>query len=87
MPLSKTGLSTRLKTEIEAKFGSAPFPVDLKKFTDAMANAIVDEIVANITITLSSNDIPIAPGSFVAGVVPVTGLGLQTPVTLNNKVT
>ena len=84
MPLSKSGLSTRLKDEIESKFGAA----DLQKFTDALANAIVDEIVENLRMSLSSNDIPISPGTFKDSTAAlITGKGVSDSVTLNGKFT
>lgn len=88
MPLSKSGLSTRLKDEIESNFGAAPFVADLQKFTDALANAIVDEIVENLRMSLSSNDIPISPGTFKDSTAAlITGKGVSDSVTLNGKFT
>ena len=51
MPLTKASLSTKLQTELQGIFGTADDAVQLKKVTDAIAKAVVDEIQQNGTAT------------------------------------
>ena len=63
MALSQASLSTKIQTEIIALYGVADDSALLKKFADAMAKAIVDEITQNA-------EVPVSGGSS-AGTYPV----------------
>ncbi len=66
MPLTLAALSTNIQTELIEEFGAADDASKLKKFADAVAKAVVDEIQANAVVPSSGL---IAP----AGGGPVTG--------------
>lgn len=53
MALSKSSLSAKIKAAIEAEFDiNAEFGDDiLQKFSDAVADAVVDEITSNAVVT------------------------------------
>jgi tRNA A37 threonylcarbamoyltransferase TsaD len=60
MALSKSGLKTRIRNNIIAQWGGEPDDsATLDKFCQAVADAVVDEIVANATITFLNGDIPV----------------------------
>lgn len=52
MPLTQASLSTKIQTEIIALYGAADDSALLKKFADAIAKAVVDEIQANALVTV-----------------------------------
>jgi hypothetical protein len=51
VPLTQASLSTKIQTEIVALYGAADNSALLKKFADAVAKAVVDEIQANALVT------------------------------------
>lgn len=50
MALTKASLSTKIVNAIEAEYGSADDSATLKKFADAVADAVVDEITNNAVV-------------------------------------
>ena len=64
MPISKTSLSKRINDNIVAAMGAPPpseKASDLKKMTDAIAEAVVDEIQENLTAVPTGLTSPTGP--------------------------
>lgn len=71
MALSKATLAGMIKANIETEFGPADDQAMLNKFAKAVADAVVDHITAEATITFNPGDIPVQ-------VSLVTGIGANT---------
>lgn len=81
MPMSKPGLSGELRAKIISKYGGDPDDsATLNKFCDAVAEAVIEHIVANATITFIAGDIPVV-------VSLTTGIGANTGGGGTGKVT
>lgn len=50
MALTQASLSGKIEAELETVFGSPADSVQLKKFCDAIAKAVVDEIQSNAVV-------------------------------------
>jgi len=65
--LTQASLSTKIETEIKAQFGAPAAAGQLKKFCDAVAKAVVDEIQSNavvaVTVTTVTPGVGTAPGT------------------------
>lgn len=68
MPLSQSGLSSAIKSEIESLYGAPDDDGTLQNFADALAKAIVDHIQGNALVTVTVTGVQ--PGS---GTAPGTG--------------
>lgn len=68
MAMSISSLSTKIQTEIIALYGAADNAALLKKFADAVAKAVYDEITQNAQATGTTT---VSSGSS-AGVWPTT---------------
>lgn len=71
MALTQASLSTKLQTEIQNLLGTADDTVQLKKMTDAIAKAVVDEIKANAVVP-AGIAVVVSTGS---GIGATTGTG------------
>ena len=82
MPLNKASLATELRAKIISKYGGDPDDsATLNKFCEAIADSVIDHIVANATITFTAGDIPVSVSS-------VTHIGANTTGSpLANKIT
>jgi hypothetical protein len=72
MALSKSGLKTRITTELTAQgfdLGNAPMA---EKMAEAIANAVIDEITTNAVVNT------VVSGTLPAGPAAATGLGAVT---------
>ncbi len=63
MPLSQSGLSSAIKSEIQNLYGTADDDATLQKFADALAKAIVDHITANALVTVTVTGVQNGPGT------------------------
>jgi hypothetical protein len=70
MALTQSSLSSKIETEIKGKFGNPDDATVLKKFCDAVAKAVVDEIKANAVVSTTGTVIS-GPGT--GGNVSTTG--------------
>jgi hypothetical protein len=75
MPMTPSGLSAVIKTQLEAEFGTPTDPVREQKFCDAMGEAIVTYIQANALV--STNDTGTVTGGVASG-DPVVATGVGT---------
>ena len=69
MAMSQATLSTKIQTEIIALYGAADDSALLKKFADAIAKAVVDEIQANAEVNGTVTGGGSSSGSAIAGTV------------------
>lgn len=76
MPLSKPNLATELRAKIISKYGGNPDDsATLNKFCEAIADAVVDHIVANALVTSVTS----TPGASAGGTtLPGTATGTIT---------
>jgi len=69
MALTQASLSTKIQTEIIALYGAADDSALLKKFADAIAKAVVDEIQANAVVVGTVTGGGSSSGSAIGGTV------------------
>jgi len=69
MALTQASLSTKIQTEIIALYGVADDSALLKKFADAIAKAVVDEIQANAVVSGTVTGGGSSSGSAITGTV------------------
>ena len=69
MALTQASLSTKIQTEIVALYGIADDSSLLKKFADAIAQAVVDEIQANAVVSGTVTGGGSSSGSAISGTV------------------
>lgn len=67
MPLTQASLSTKIQTELIAEFGAAADASMLKKFADAIAKAVIDEVTTNGVVTTTLSVTGVTPGPGTAG--------------------
>lgn len=77
MGIAKETLSTKIETELQVVFGSPADSVQLKKFCDAIAKAVVDEIHSNAVVNTSVTG-TVTSGSGAGGLVVGSGVGTVT---------
>jgi hypothetical protein len=74
MPMTKAGLSAEIITKLNAQFGTPADSTSQQEFADAVADAVVSYIQANMTI--STNDTgAVTSGVGAGGTVVATGVG------------
>lgn len=89
MALSKTVLSSKIKSKIISIYGGGQAPDDdatLTKFCNAIAEAVVEHINEAADVEIQSGDLTVAPGSFSNAGGPVTGTGQVNPTTLVTRI-
>jgi hypothetical protein len=80
MPMNKPNLATELKNWIQTKYGyEADSQVILQQFCEAVAEAVIEHIKVNATITLTNGNIPVQVNT-------TTGIGTTQAATLNGKI-
>ena len=72
MALTQASLSTKIQVELIAEFGAAQDSSILKKFSDAIAKAVVDEIQANAVVSTTTSTPNVQSG---VDTKPGTGTG------------
>lgn len=70
MALTQASLSGKIEAELETVFGSPADSVQLKKFCDAVAKAVVDEIQSNAVVNSTGT---VLSGAGAGGNVATTG--------------
>jgi hypothetical protein len=96
MALNSTRLKNALKPKIESYIRSfilegdaTPYP-NLTEFSGALAQAIAEEVVTELTtnavVTVSVPSVSVSAGTFTAGVTPVTGTGTTATTNANGTV-
>lgn len=70
MALTQASLSGKIETELETVFGSPADSVQLKKFCDAIAKAVVEEIQSNAVVNSTGT---VLSGDGAGGDVATTG--------------
>ena len=63
MALTQASLSTKLQAEIQTLYGVADDAALLKKFCDAVAKAVVDEIQQNAEVATTVNNVQSGAGT------------------------
>lgn len=74
MALTQASLSGKIETELQAVFGSPADSAQLKKFCDAIAKAVVDEIKTN-AVTTAAVTATVISGAGAGGNVTGTATG------------
>ena len=89
MALDKTRVKTAIVDRIEADY-SITFDPAQRIQAEKIWNLVVDEIFKEIKtygeLQLLAQDINVDPGTFTAGITPVTGVGTSQAVTLTGRI-
>lgn len=75
MGISQSTLSAKIETELQVVFGGPADSAQLKKFCDAIAKAVVDEIHSNAVVNVTTTTPNAQSGS---SVLAGTGVGTIT---------
>lgn len=78
MAMSSSGLTSDIKSKLDALFGTPVDPTIQTNVIQAIAEAVVDHIKNNAVVTLDSDSVSVPAAGLVAPNGPVTGSATGT---------